>query len=322
MITTLPDALEPKHPIRVVSERTGLSPDVLRAWEKRYRAVEPPRRTGGSQRLYSDADVERLRLLRKVTQAGRSIGQVAELSTGELTALVREDEAARCTAPAPGASTGAARTHVDRCLIHIRDLNSGALEAALMRALLALGAEHFLDDVAIPVMREVGRAWEEKVLGIAQEHLATAVLRRVLGFAADAVEVSGQAPIVVVATPARQVHEMGALLAAVSASVAGWRVAYLGPDLPAEEIAGAARKRGAQAVALSAVYPADDPELAGELRRLRSQLPPGVTVFVGGEGARAAVDVLAPGEATWLPSLPEFRQMLQRMAAESGARLT
>jgi DNA-binding transcriptional MerR regulator/methylmalonyl-CoA mutase cobalamin-binding subunit len=320
MITTLPDALEPKHPIRVVSERTGLSPDVLRAWEKRYRAVEPPRRTGGSQRLYSDADVERLRLLRKVTRAGRSIGQVAELSTHELAALVRDDEAALRTAPAPRASSGAARAHVDRCLIHIRDLNSGALEAALMRALLALGAEQFLDDVAVPVMREVGRAWEEKVLGIAQEHLATAVLRRVLGFAADAVEVSGQAPLVVVATPARQVHEMGALLAAVSASVAGWRVAYLGPDLPAEEIAGAARKRGAQAVALSAVYPADDPELAGELRRLRSQLPPGVTVFVGGEGARAAVDVLAPGEAAWLQSLPEFRKTLQRMAAESGAR--
>jgi DNA-binding transcriptional MerR regulator/methylmalonyl-CoA mutase cobalamin-binding subunit len=320
MIPTLSDALEPKHPIRVVSERTGLSPDVLRAWEKRYRAVEPPRRTGGSQRLYSDADVERLRLLRKVTQAGRSIGQVAELSSAELADLVREDEAARRTAPAPRASHGAPRTHVDRCLIHIRDLNSGLLEAALMRALLALGAERFLDEVAVPVMREVGRAWEEKVLGIAQEHLATAVLRRVLGFAADAVEVSGQAPIVVVATPARQVHEMGALLAAVSASVAGWRVAYLGPDLPAEEIAGAARKRGAQAVALSAVYPADDPELVSELRRLRSQLPPGVTVFVGGEGARAAVDVLAPGEATWLPSLPEFRQMLQRMAAESGAR--
>lgn len=321
MITTLPDALEPKHPIRVVSERTGLSPDVLRAWEKRYRAVEPPRRSGGSQRLYSDADVERLRLLRQVTQAGRSIGQVAELSTAELAALVREDEAGRRTAPASRAAPGVAgQTHVDRCLVHIRDLNSGALESALMRALLALGAERFLDDVAVAVMREVGRAWEEKVLGIAQEHLATAVLRRVLGFAADAVEISGQAPVVVVATPARQVHEMGALLAAVSASVAGWRVAYLGPDLPAEEIAGAARKRGAQAVALSAVYPADDPELAGELRRLRSQLPPGVTVFVGGEGARAAMDVLAPGEATWLPSLPEFRQMLQRMAAESGAR--
>ena len=66
MISIVPEAHEPKHPIRVVSERTGLSPDVLRAWEKRYRAVEPPRRDGGSQRLYSDADVERLRLLRRV----------------------------------------------------------------------------------------------------------------------------------------------------------------------------------------------------------------------------------------------------------------
>src|SRR5918992_6378453 len=83
-----------RHPIGVVSERTGLSPDLLRVWERRYRAVEPSRATDG-QRLYSDSDVERLRLLRLATLAGRSIRQVAQLATEELTQLVREDEAAR-----------------------------------------------------------------------------------------------------------------------------------------------------------------------------------------------------------------------------------
>jgi methylmalonyl-CoA mutase cobalamin-binding subunit len=202
----------------------------------------------------------------------------------------------------------------------VRDLNSSALEASLMRALMAVGAEAFVDDVAVPLLREVGRAWEEKVLGIAQEHLTTAVLRRVLGFAADAAEAPGDAPMVVVATPARQVHEMGAMLAAASAAVAGWQVTYLGPDLPAEEIAGAVRKRGAAAVALSAVFPVRDPALEGELRRLRSLLPPRVSIFLGGEGGRAPAAMLDAAGAAWLASFAEFRQHLRRMAVEMGKR--
>jgi DNA-binding transcriptional MerR regulator/methylmalonyl-CoA mutase cobalamin-binding subunit len=316
MSTTAADQEVPKHPIRVVSERTGLSPDVLRAWEKRYGAVAPPRRDGGSQRLYSDADVERLRLLRVVTQAGRSIGQVAELSTGELADLAREDDAARRAAP--GAVAAPARGYVDRALVHVRDLSSGALESVLMRGLVALGAETFLDEVAVPLLREVGRAWEEKVLGIAQEHLTTAVLRRVLGFAADAAGAAGDAPTLVVATPARQVHEMGAMLAAASAAAAGWQVTYLGADLPAEEIAGAVRKRGAAAVALSAVFPVHDGALDGELRRLRSLLPPRVVIFLGGEGGKAARATLDAAGATWLPSFAEFRHQLRRLSAELG----
>jgi methanogenic corrinoid protein MtbC1 len=209
---------------------------------------------------------------------------------------------------------------VDRCLVHIRDLNSGLLQSALMGGLLALGTERFVDEVAVPLLREAGRAWEEKVLGIAQEHLTTAVLRGVLGFAADAAAVAPDAPVVVVATPARQMHEMGARLAAVSASVAGWRVAYLGPDLPAEEIAGAARKRGAHAVALSAVFPVHDPRLADEIRRLRSQLPPGVAILVGGAAAHAVSAEMAEAGATWLASLPEFRRSLQRLALDAQPR--
>ena len=82
------------HPIGVAGERTGLSPHVLRVWERRYGAVEPIR-TGGGQRLYSDADIERLRLLSAVTAAKRSISLVARLPLGELARLAREDEEAR-----------------------------------------------------------------------------------------------------------------------------------------------------------------------------------------------------------------------------------
>jgi len=82
-----------RHPIQVVAKRTGLSADVLRAWEKRYGVLKPARSEGG-RRLYSDEDIEYLRLLRRATVAGRNVGQVAGLSRDELEATVREDEAA------------------------------------------------------------------------------------------------------------------------------------------------------------------------------------------------------------------------------------
>ncbi|MDH3428172.1 MAG: MerR family transcriptional regulator, partial [Gemmatimonadota bacterium] len=81
---------EPEHPIQVVSHRTGLSADVLRAWERRYGAVRPDR-SASRRRLYSDRDIERLILLRRATKAGRTIGQIATLPDDRLRQLVASD---------------------------------------------------------------------------------------------------------------------------------------------------------------------------------------------------------------------------------------
>jgi methylmalonyl-CoA mutase cobalamin-binding subunit len=91
---------------------------------------------------------------------------------------------------------------------------------------------------------------------------------------------------VIVGTPSGPHHEIGALLAAAAAAAQGLRVTYLGPDLPASSIAEAAGLTGARAVALSLIYPADDFGLEAELRSLRSLLPAGVTLIIGGQAAR------------------------------------
>ena len=96
-----PAAAEPApagHPIAVVAERTGLSRDVLRVWERRYAAVAPARSAGG-QRLYSDEQVARFRLLAAATGHGRSISQVAGLTDDELARMVADDELARPARP-------------------------------------------------------------------------------------------------------------------------------------------------------------------------------------------------------------------------------
>lgn len=98
--------------------------------------------------------------------------------------------------------------------------------------------------------------------------LASAVVRTSLGNLRRGFGPTSSAPSLVVATPTAQMHELGALIVAMIAASDRWRVTYLGPSLPAEEIAGAAHQSQARAVALSLVYPGDDPFLRGQLVKL------------------------------------------------------
>jgi MerR family transcriptional regulator, light-induced transcriptional regulator len=272
-----------RHPIGVAAERTGLSLDVLRVWERRYGAVAPARAAGG-QRLYSDADLERLRLLRLATLAGRGIGQVASLGSEELAELVREDETARrrngtaepVVAPAP------AEDDIQRALVFTRALDGLALEGLLRRSVAVSGVGVFLDSLAEPLLRRIEEERDAGRLTTAQERLATLTLRRLLDGAMLSLGVSNEASHLLVATPAGERRELEALLVAVAAAVEGWRVTYLGPDLSADEIAGAAAGTAAQAVGVSVSHPARRGSLIEELRRLRAALPARVPLLVGG----------------------------------------
>src|SRR5687768_1288482 len=159
------------HPMRVVTRRTGLSADLLRAWERRYEVVKPSRSEGG-RRLYSDADIERLRLLYRATLAGRSIGQVAELSAEALTVLVRQDAAA--DAETEGASHGGpgsefmasppAAGYLTDCIRYVERLDGPGLDATLRRAAVALPAAVLLDGIVVPLLERLGTGWREGTL--------------------------------------------------------------------------------------------------------------------------------------------------------------
>jgi MerR family transcriptional regulator, light-induced transcriptional regulator len=325
------------HPIGVVAERTGLSLHVLRAWEKRYGVVEP-RRTSGGQRLYTERDIVRLRLLRRVTDAGRQIGQVAGLPQETLEELVRGDAAAaeearraadasragspvRASPASPpgsgrdGADAGVGSAETERVLSEAleagRALDANRLNSILTRAVVSLRPLEFVHGVAVPLLESVGRAWESARLSPAEEHLVSAVLRRVLGWLLDTFQPEVGSPLLVATTFSGERHEFGALLAAVVAAEQGWRVVYLGADLPAHEVAGAARRLGAAAVALSAVYPPAALELEEELTELRHWLDADVRIFVGGRAAGAHRERLVASGVAVIASLSEWRWRLE-----------
>ncbi len=312
---------EQLHPIQVVSRRTGLTPEVLRVWEKRYGVVKP-KRTKTARRLYSETDIERLRLLRQVTLQGRRIGEVAALSIGELKMLIQEDQRAMADVPRPGADGSrleAAGPFLGECLDAVQTLDAPRLEAVLGRAMLALGSSALVEELIVPLMVRIGDLWHEKALSPYREHLASVIVRQTLGQVMSAFRVGDSAPAIVVTTPAGQRHEIGAAVAAATALAQGWRVVYLGPDLPASDIASAAEQAGAAVVALSLVYPADDPELGLELKTLSERLPGGTKLVVGGSAAPAYVPVLRKIGAHVMKDIREFRSFLQKLGGERAS---
>jgi DNA-binding transcriptional MerR regulator/methanogenic corrinoid protein MtbC1 len=301
---------EPRHPIQVVARRTGLSADVIRAWERRYQVVEPTR-ANGSRRLYSDADVERLTLLRRATSAGRRIGDVAGLSTSALRELVSDDAESEAGVAIPGGS--AAAQHLQVCRKAVRQLDPVGLHQCLANAAVTLSTPVLLEQLIGPLMHDIGVQWREGELRVCHEHMATPQVSGFLHAMVQAAASATSGPIVIVATPAGQHHEVGALMAALTAATEGWAVIYLGADLPAEDIAAAALQRGARAVALSLTFPPDDPALADELRRLSAALPDAVDLLVGGGSVDAYAEVLDQIGISRVNDFSLFRQELERL---------
>ena len=308
-----PDSTGPRHPVRLVSERTGLTPHVLRVWERRYRAVEPARSPGG-QRLYSDADIERLRLLNLATQAGRNIGQIAMLPNEQLQDLIRADQQPpRALTPA---TTPETEPLLAEALEQTERLEGTGLEATLRRAITSLGVHRGIDLVVSPMLAEIGERWHSADLTPAHEHLAAASVQRVLsGLLGDFAAGPADRPHLLVATPSRQRHELGAMMVAVTAAVLGWRLTYLGTDLPVSDILHAARASRAEAVALSLIHPGDDMMLARELVELERGLPATCHLFLGGAAAAAYTSVLNPRRVEALPDLASLRLRLQELKA-------
>ncbi len=301
------------HPIQVVVRRTGLSADVLRAWERRYGAVVPGRSPTG-RRVYSDDDIERLRLLSRATQRGRSIGQIAQLSTAALADLVRDDETQEVevppvdVAPVAGAAEAA---YLESALRAVEDLDAPRLERILGRATVALSAADLLDGVVVPMLTTIGDRWMRGELTIAHEHAASAVVRQVLGDLLRASETLSDAPTAVFASSAGDRHEFGAMMAAATAAAMGWRVLYLGADAPADSLRVAATRHRPRLVGLSFVC-GEGSEVREQVAALRASLPPDVTLVVGGQGATSRAAALTDAGAVVVDSLAGFRTFLAR----------
>jgi len=298
--------------MKVVERRSGLSPDLIRVWEKRYRAVTPDR-TPTNRRLYSDADIEKLVLLREVMKFGHTISQVANLSAISLQNLLEKERANPAPAPA-----GEVIEDADELLVRAMQAtgrqDEEQLEESLQRALLSFGGSGMLMKFVAPLIEHVGQAWHEGKISPAHEHMATVVIRDFLIRTVRGYSIPESAPVVVVATPAGQLHELGASMIAAAAAHAGWRVRYLGANLPASDIVATAIRQDAKAIALSIVYPPDDSELDTDLRRIPEFVrDKEIKVLFGGSSVDGYSEAIASAKGQVCRSLEEFFEALKEV---------
>lgn len=308
----MPASNEPRHPIGVVAGRTGLTPDVLRVWERRYGVVEPGRSEGG-QRMYSDADIERLSLLHRATRGGHGISHVASLSKAKLEEIVRDIESPAVAAPTVFIAPGQQDSLVNQAIALTDALDPAGLEALLRRSLSRYGLVTFIDSIAAPFLREVGEQWHAGRLNISQEHLATAVLQRVVSDAAPLITGVTGSPTIVIATLDGERHANGALMAAATAASEGWHVIYLGADLPVAELADVAVRTRAQAIGISMVFANKKSRIATDLRELERRIPRETTLLIGGGGARSVKQSQARTRTIFLESMSDLHAELARL---------
>lgn len=234
-----------------LSRRSGVSPELLRAWERRYELLRPAR-SGGGLRLYSLEDLERVRLMQRHLARG--------LAAAEAAALASEQPAAS----GPETVLAAAK---DELTDAFAAFDEPRAHAVLDSMLATATIDTVLATVVIPYLHELGERWERGEASVAQEHFASAVLRgRLLGLARGWGRGHGS-PIVLACAPGEQ-HDLGLIAFGLALRGRGWRVVYLGADTPLTSVADAARASGAVLAVVSAVTPERFREHRDELRAL------------------------------------------------------
>ena len=295
------------YSIKAVSQATGLSIETLRAWERRYQVVEP-RRDANGRRAYEPDDVIRLRKLREATERGHPISRLARLGEQDIDGLL---QSTRRDTIEPSAS---ARSLGDQILSAVEDYRPGDCDQLVAMALALLPVSQVVTEVLAPTLVEVGERWHRGQLSIAQERIISAAVRKQLSSVLDTYSRIADGPVMVLSTPAGERHELGILMCALLAAAKNVRCHYLGPDLPAGELATYAARVRADVVVLSVLMTDDLEGMASQVGQLAQLLPEQIEIWGGGAALQHAGAFL-PERVRRLGSLPDFEREITLLEA-------
>jgi len=303
-----------KYNIGAVARLTGLSTHAIRAWENRYGIVNPERSKKNNRRLYSEEDLEKLLLLKKATKLGFNIGVISGLSIPELRTFIDEHGVDIPDTQSDDNRKGQNFDDIiQKCINAITIYDSERLESIFSSSFVEFGNIVTIEKIFLPLTKLIGEHWSSGQLRIAQEHMATEIMRSFLLKIVNKSHEYINTPVIIVTTPARQMHDMGALIIASIAAIEGWKVIFLGSSLPCEEIAGAINKISAKALALSIVYPSDDNKMNDELVNLRKFIKSDIPIIAGGSAAESYRKTLDSIDAESMREINIFKNRLRKL---------
>jgi len=289
--------------ISAVERDTGLSKDVLRMWERRYGFPNPGRDDNG-ERLYSAADVGKLRALKRLMDVGLRPGKIIGLSIAELNAMADARTPQRADPLAPT---------LERDIITMLQTHDvPALQHALANLVMRQGLQRFVLETITPLNRAIGDAWMRGDLQVFEEHLYTEQLQVALRAAINAFPRQQGTPRMLLTTFPSEQHGLGLLMVEAMMVPEGVQCISLGPQTPLEDIRRAAIAHKVHIVALSfsAAFPLR--QATDGLALLRRELPAHVTLWAGGEMTRRVRKtmpgvVLIPDLASTINALRSWR---------------
>lgn len=269
--------------ISTVTEMTGIPRNTLIAWERRYGLLKPERRDNGYRR-YTEEDVAQLFKLKNALNAGLKISEAVE--------LVRQADAQATSSPAipaiPLGATAASPFSGHRQEL-MASLSSYRLDTAqkILASLLSVPFRQRLHQIYFPLLREIGEAWEQGVISVAQEHFASGVIRAHLAtIFINSIQSSLSAPHAACTTLPHDEHEIAALALSIELSMNGCRVSYLGSKLPLEDLAGFCRSQKPALLCISCITLPSEECFDDYLRALVPLSEKGTRIVLGGTALR------------------------------------
>lgn len=279
--------------MRTIARLTEFSPELLRAWERRHGLLHPLRGPGG-HRLYTEEDLAVLRRVRSLISEGRSIGEIAGFGREALLDAPRQATTPVPNAPpAPvyvGAGLAAPSNELERGTQAIVDaalaMDGAVINHVLDDAFASTSPEHVIAGVILPAAKQIGDLWMAGRCSVASEHLASGIFVHRLRKMVETAEPANSEwrPVVVACFP-DEYHQLGALIAAYWLCRNGLRVSFLGAALPFEDLRSAWQILEPSATLLSVTRRAVYDLHRLSFRKLLGEIPSGMPLFVGGQGA-------------------------------------
>ncbi len=286
----------PMYRIHRFSKLTGLSPHVIRAWERRYGLVTPIR-GDNRYRLYTDDDVVLFRYLKSQVDQGITIGELSEQGHEHLREQAQRVFVETYREPPPS----------ERLVIELaqalEENDRAGFERKLNGALAVIPFEEAVHRFLLPLQEQVGQLWHDGRLGVGQEHYASNQIKQKIFSAMNQFQTSDEGPVVVVACPTNEWHEVAAMTAAYVCRARGCRVYYLGANLPIPELAAYCHRNRPTCVLLSVTMMGSSDEARALAQELAGNVVPLSPVGVGGQGVQAHAEVFSQENIIVFPDL-------------------
>ncbi|MEJ2397524.1 MAG: MerR family transcriptional regulator [Gammaproteobacteria bacterium] len=295
-------------PISAVSTATGVNSVTLRAWERRYGLLQPTRTESG-HRLYTEEDIERIRLILQLLDEGIAISRVK----AALQLAAEREEAASDTDVQPW------QLYQQTMLRGISEFDEAVLERVYNEAMSLYPVDVVTRQLLLPLLKILGDRWDREISGIAEEHFFSVFMRNKLGARFHHRNLQNTGPRLVAACLPGEQHEFGLLLFCLAAHSRGYRIVLLGSDLPISQLPAVVKRTQSQGVVLSGSVECDEASLTAELRMLIHAAK--VPVFVGGTSATEHRDAIEQAGAVALGTdLAEGVRHLNKLIPANTAR--